>query len=181
MVTRETVLRVNGSRGLRESVSPAFSISGETMGRGRVTPDETIEKIKATYALNGNARETSRVLGVSFETVRKYISPDDKDQFSQIRSEKRIDIIEKAKDVQIKLLEAMIDPKKLAEAKLSEVGVAFGIVTEKIQLLSGEATERHEHRDSTESRNMLLSRVDELAARRRSRNDTERTLGATGT
>lgn len=155
------------------------------MGRGRITPDETIEQIKATYALNGNARETSRVLGVSFETVRKYIGQDDKDQFSQLRSEKLAtaipSIIELCAQVQIKLLNSMADEDALKKASLHEKAVAFGVITDKHQLLTGEATERHEHRDTSAARDLLVSRVDELAARRRSRGDSERTVGATGT
>lgn len=123
--------------------------------------------------MNGNVRETSRVLGVSFETVRKYIGQDDKDEFSQIRSEKLAasipEIIERCKQVQIVLLDALMDKTKIAEAPYRDIGVNFGIVTEKLQLITGEATERHEHRDTTDARDTIARRIDELAERRRAR------------
>ena len=153
-------------------------VNGASVARGKATSDETIELIKATYAMNGNARETARVLGVPEATVRKHIAPDVKDEFAQVRAEKRVDIIAKAAGVQIALLDAMIDPDALKKASLQEKATAFGIVTDKIQLMSGEATERHEHRNTTEARDTLARRVDELAERRRARDGAGDAVGA---
>jgi hypothetical protein len=114
------------------------------MGRGRITPDETIEQIKATYAMNGNARETSRVLGVPFSTVRKHITSDEQDEFAQVRAEKRIDIIHVIGDAKIKLIEAMTDAPHLAKASVQELATAFGILQDKELLLTGQATSRTE-------------------------------------
>lgn len=120
------------------------------MGRGRITPDETIEQIKATYALNGNARETSRVLNVPLATVLKYVDPETKDEFDQVRSEKRVDIIAKAAEVQVKLLDAMAEPVSLARSSLQEKATAFGIVTDKILLITGQPNNRtHTTTDAT--------------------------------
>ena len=129
--------------------------------------DDQIEQIKATFAETGNLRASARAADVSFATAKKYAGAHD--EYEQLRAEKRIDIIAKIADVQIKLLNAMVEPAHLTKASLSEIGTAFGIVTDKRQLLSGEATERHEHRDATDSQNILARRLDELAERRRTR------------
>lgn len=110
------------------------------MGRGRVTPDETIERIKATYAMNGNARETSRVLNVPMSTVTKYIDPEIKDEFEQVRTEKRLSVIEHIAIAQIKFIEAMTDPDKLRKAQISEIGSVFETVTKNGLLMAGQAT-----------------------------------------
>lgn len=153
------------------------------MGRGRVTSDETIERIKATYALNGRSiADTSRDLGIPESTVRKYISPDVKAEFAEVRAETMAiaipEIVAKATLVQVALLESMADPDALRKASLQEKAVSFGIVTDKVQLLTGEATERHEHRNTSEARESFARRIDELAERRRTRqsaSDAERT------
>lgn len=137
------------------------------MGRGRQTPDETIEQIKATFSETGSYDAAAKAAGVSWATAQKYA--DSKDEFETLRVEKRIDIIEKIKQVQIILLDAIVDPATLSKASMQEKSVAFGIVTDKGQLLSGEPTERHEHRDISEARDEFARRIDELAERRRAR------------
>ena len=73
--------------------------------------------------------------------------------------------------VQIVILRSMADESALAKEPLQAKAVSFGIVTDKLQLMSGEATERHEHRDTDDARDNLHRRIDELSERRRARSD----------
>lgn len=113
------------------------------MGRGRITPDETIERIKATYAETGDVQAAANAAHVSWSTARKYVGS--RDEFESIRAEKRIDIIARIAEVQIQLLDSMVDADSLKKASLSEKSVAFGIVTDKHLLLTGQATQRTEN------------------------------------
>lgn len=141
--------------------------------------DEQVETIKAVYAETGKIDLARKAAGVSWETARKYAGS--RDEYESIREQKRIPIIEKIVAVQVALLDAIIEPAALLKASLQEKATAFGIVTDKYQLMIGEATERHEHRDANESRESFARRVDELAERRRSRGtdlDPHRTASA---
>ncbi len=104
--------------------------------------DTQIEIIKATFAETGNLRASARAAGVSFATAKKYAGSID--AYEQVRAEKRVDIIEKIAEVQIKLLAEMTDVAHLAKASLNDIGVTFGIITDKRLLLSGQATTRSE-------------------------------------
>ena len=147
------------------------------MGRKRIS-DEQIEIIKATFAETGNLSAAARAAKCSISTASKYVDPATKDEFEDIRNEKRVDIIEALGAARIKLLNSMVEDDTLKKASLNEKAVAFGIVTDKHQLLTGEATERHEHRNTSEARDLLARRVDELAARRRTRGTSSESVGS---
>lgn len=136
------------------------------MAKAEIT-DEQIETIKLTYAQTGKYRAAARAAHCSVFSAKKYA--DNRDEYEHLRTEKKIDIIAKMADVQIKLLDAIVDPATIAKASLQERATAFGIVTDKRQLMSGEATERHEHRTADEDREQFARRLDELAERRRAR------------
>lgn len=139
---------------------------GKAMGRGGITEIQ-IETIKSIYAESGSIEGAARAARVSWSTARKYIG--NTDQYESIREEKRVDIIAKIAEVQIKLLDAMVDDAHLTKASMNELGVSFGIVTDKHQLLTGKATERYEHNDITPASELISRRIDELADRRRAR------------
>jgi len=117
-----------------------------TMGRGRPTPDETIERIKATYAMNGNARETSRVLSVPIATVHKYIDPESKDAFEQVRTEKLAEVIPnviaRIEQVEMVLLDAIMKRAKTGEDSVRDLATAFGILRDKHLLITGQPNVR---------------------------------------
>lgn len=108
----------------------------------RPISDEQIEVIKATFAETGSVRGSARAAGVSVATAKKYA--DNKDEYERMRTEKRIDIIAKIAEVQIKLLDTMADDSHLAKADFNDLGVTFGILTDKRLLLTGQATSRSE-------------------------------------
>lgn len=145
------------------------------MAQGKAITDEQIELIKATFAETGSVRAAARAAKVSVATAKKYAGT--RDNFEQLRTVKRVNIIEALAEARITLLNAMVEPTTLAKASLSEKSIAFGVVTDKHQLLTGEATERHEHRDANQAREALARRIDELAERRRTRGDSGNDAG----
>lgn len=113
------------------------------MGRKPIT-DEQIEHIKATFAETGNVRAAARAASCSVATASKYVSDPVRDEFEHIRTEKRVDIIEKIADAQAKLIDAIVDQAHLSKASMQELGTTFGILTDKRLLLTGQATARTE-------------------------------------
>jgi hypothetical protein len=110
--------------------------------RGTPVSDETIEIIKATFAETGNLRAAARAANCSQSTAKKYAQS--RDEFEQVRAVKRLTLIDHIAIAQVKLIDAMTDPDKLAKSSLHDIGVAFGIVTDKGLLLTGQATSRSE-------------------------------------
>ena len=104
--------------------------------------DKQIELIKAAFAETGSIRAASRAAGVSVATASKYVKASDRDQFEQIRTRKRVDIIEAIGDAKVKLIEAMTDAAHLTKASVQELATAFGILQDKELLLNGQATSR---------------------------------------
>jgi hypothetical protein len=108
--------------------------------RGTPVSDETIEIIKATFAETGNLRAAARAANCSVATAKKYA--ESRDEFEQVRTEKRLSVIEEITRAQVILIQSMIEPKRLRSATLSELSNTFGTVTDKGLLLSGQATNR---------------------------------------
>lgn len=117
------------------------------MSQGSRITDEQIETIRATYTLTGKFADAAKAAGVSISTARRYVT--ETDNFEELRAEKKAQTIEhvivKCGEAQEKLLAAMVDDAKLSKSSLQEIATAFGIVTDKRQLLSGQATDRREH------------------------------------
>lgn len=109
--------------------------------------DEQIERLHLEYAQTGSYRAAARAVGVSVESARKYLKPgvDTADSsLRQMRTQKKIDIVDKIAEVQIKLLDALIDPQHLKDAGFTSIATTFGILTDKRLLLTGQATQRTE-------------------------------------
>lgn len=117
------------------------------MGKAATLTDEQIETIRATYAMTGKYSDAARAAGCSVGSAHKYVHLSD--DLENLRTEKRAVTIEqvivKCGEAQEKLLAAMVDEAKLSKSSLQEIATAFGIVTDKRQLLSGQATDRREH------------------------------------
>jgi hypothetical protein len=145
--------------------------------------DEQIERLHLEYVQTGSYRATARAVGISVESVRKYVirELDDADSpLRQMRTQKRIDIAEKIGEVQLVILEALKSPEKIAKASYQELSTSYGILTDKRQLITGQATERHEHHDLDAPRQELTRRLDELAERRRAKGSDQPALTGTG-
>lgn len=116
------------------------------MGQGKELTTETIEAIRFAYLeTGGKIRDVARKLGVSPETVRKY-GPAPDDDLRQLRTDKTADIIELLAEAQAVYLRHLAQPRTVREASARDAATVFGILTDKRQLLSGGATERHDHR-----------------------------------
>lgn len=117
------------------------------MGRGRATPVETVERIKATYAMVGSIAETARDLNLPESTVRKYVSPEVHAEFAELRAQKLAevipDIVDEIAQTRLALIRAMRDPGKIAEADIRDLATAFGITADKYQLVTGQPTARN--------------------------------------
>ncbi len=112
------------------------------MAQGKVITDQQIETIKSIFAETGSLTDAGRAAGCSLSTAKKYAGS--RDEFEQIRTEKRIDIIDKIAEVQIVLLNEMAAERHLQKSSITELGVAFGIISDKRLLLTGQATHRIE-------------------------------------
>ena len=90
--------------------------------------------------MTGKLTDAAKAAGVSKSCAMKYINTSD--GLEQLRTEKTaatIDtIIVKCGEVQSKFLDALASDERIAKASVQELATAFGIVTDKRQLLSGQ-------------------------------------------
>lgn len=103
---------------------------------------ELVEQIKAHLAITDNIRETARQFDVSPASVKK-IKDQAPDSFEQLRTFKKQEFIEDGWNLARKLLNAMNE--KMPEATFKEISTGFGIVVDKMQLISGEPTSRSDN------------------------------------
>jgi len=151
------------------------------MGRGTPITDTQIERIKQTYAETGNLTAAAKSAGVGKATASKYVNSSD--EFEQLRTEKRLatigNIADELAEVRQLYVNHLKKPEVIATANAKDAATVVGIVTDKHQLVTGNATERTEHVDANAVRNDLTRRLDDLSARRAARLDRG-TDGATG-
>ena len=136
----------------------------------RIT-DKQVETIKAAYAETGSITQAARQAGVSLSTAHVYVRSND--SFEDVRREKRLDIIEEIARVRQLYIEHLAKPEVMATATAKDAATVFGILTDKHQLLTGEATERKEHLDPDAARERRRRRIEEMAERRRREAPTE--------
>ncbi len=125
------------------------------MAQGQRLTDWQIETLRLAYAETGNAAHAAREAGCSATAAKRYVTQalaDPNDGLDELRREKKADVVKGIHAVRLVLLAAMADPGKIAKASLSEITTSFGILTDKEQLLSGEATSRTENRTYDASR-----------------------------
>jgi hypothetical protein len=143
------------------------------MGRGPHLTDEQIERIKQTFADTGSVRGTARALSMPVSTVALHCKRTD--EYEQIRTEKYTALIgniaEELAAVRQLYLDHLKQPAVIAAASAKDAAVIVGIVTDKYQLITGEATERSEHVHTDDARAQLAERADEISARRTARSD----------
>lgn len=110
--------------------------------RGEKISPEVAEQIKAHYAMTGSLAKTAKHFGVSSQTVMKF-RDEDPDKFEEMRTYNKEQFIRDAWKTLGLLFEAV--PLKVPEAPLKEITTSIGIITDKLQLLQGEATTRSEN------------------------------------
>lgn len=112
------------------------------MGRGAAISDELKEQVRTYLATCGNVRETARHFKISPATVMK-IRDAEPDEFEQLRTDKKQQIIENSWKLMEKFLSAM--EAKIPSAGLKDVATSYGIVSDKVLLMTGEPTSRSDN------------------------------------
>jgi hypothetical protein len=113
------------------------------MAQGQRLTDEQIETIRLTYAETGFIVAAAREAGCSESAARKYCHAPD-DDLTELRAEKRADVITKLAEVRLRYLDHMLDDKVIAETSARDAVIVVGTLTDKHQLLIGAATSRSE-------------------------------------
>lgn len=108
-----------------------------------ITQDQ-IEQIKYKYAFSRSYSHVAKETGLNRATVRKYVGLH-MDDINILRQEKAPEIIDLMQAVQVRLIEEMLDEDKIKKTELADIAKSLGIVTDKLQLISGKATTRTEH------------------------------------
>lgn len=112
--------------------------------------DEQVEALHLAYVQHGTYRGAARAVGVSTSTARTYLKAEVEDSDSelvQVRTQKRRELATELWDAAIVLIQAMVNSKKISDADLRDIATALGITIDKLQLVTGQATQRHEHRE----------------------------------
>jgi hypothetical protein len=133
--------------------------------RGRKITPEQIETIKAIYAETESLTRAAEAAGVSLSTASNYVRSND--EFEEVRSEKRFDIIEAIARARQLYAEHLAKPEVVAQADPKDAATVLGILTDKHQLLTGKATERKENVNPETARENLRRRLGEMAERRK--------------
>jgi hypothetical protein len=144
--------------------------------------DEQIERLHIEYAQRGTVAKAAQSVGVSWSSAKRYLKDelvDPDSPLAKMRERKRVDLAETVANTAVALAKAMGDAAKISASDLRDIAISFGIAVEKLQLITGQATERYEHRDIDEPRQSLNGRIDELSQRRRTR-DADQRVGAVG-
>jgi type IV secretory pathway component VirB8 len=151
---------------------------GVVMPRRVLAPGE-IEIIKNAFANGATIDGAAKAAGVSWSTAQKYVSF--RDEYEALRDAKRQELIaQTAADYVPQLLAGIGEylahirqPAVIAETDARAAIVVIATAIDKVQLLTGQATERSEQVHTDDVRSRLLARYDELAARRQARGDRE--------
>lgn len=146
------------------------------MARPPIT-DAQIETLKNAFRNGASVDAAAKAASVSWASAKKYESI--RDQYESYRDEKRHELIATtAAEYVPQLLDAIGKyiahigkPEVVAETSARDSIIIIGTAVDKVQLLTGQATERSEHVDATDARNRLVARVDEIASRRTAHGD----------
>ena len=122
--------------------SAVFRVGGE-MAQGSRLTDWQIETIQQAYAETGNVAHAAREAGCAYNTAKSYVR-DHHDELTKLRNEKRADVVTTMMAVRTRALEELITPSRLSKASIPELSTLVGVMTDKIQLLTGGATHRTE-------------------------------------
>ncbi len=109
--------------------------------RRRYSDNDKATALAMYDANGGNLYRTSRELKIPQSTLEEWVNGrGTSHDVPELRNEKRQELQEVLRDLAYEIAGAM--PAKIKSATLSQQSTALGIVLEKMQLLSGKATER---------------------------------------
>lgn len=117
------------------------------MARRRYSDEDKAAALATLDAMDGNVNGAARKLGIAESTLRSWnndrgVHP----VVANLREKKKGELADRLKEIAHEIIDGM--PDKISEASLRDSGVTLGIVLDKLQLLSGAATSRNEHRVS---------------------------------
>ena len=122
-----------------------MEIEGEDMvgNRKRIPPDK-IEEAKTMLAMGKSQRQTAKEVGISLTKVNE-IANSDPDEMEQLRTQKKVEFIDRAWGVIGKYLERLEDESLISKTPAHGCTTVIGTLIDKTRLISGEATEHVKH------------------------------------
>ena len=105
------------------------------------------EVLALIEAEGGNVQQVARDTGIPHQTIRYWLT--DESRYSEFKNVKRVELTEKL-DFTANLLVDSITPEKIADANLSQIATAAGIMVDKSQLLKGLPTNISENIERVE-------------------------------
>ena len=114
------------------------------MARGKRTPTEKREQVKALLYLNPDlsSKDIAQEVGLPDRTVRdilKEVMADD-DAFAEYRQQKKREQIVKALDIASTYIDHLKNPEVINKASARDSAIVAGTMIDKAQLLAGEPT-----------------------------------------
>ena len=122
------------------------------MARGKPTPGDKVELVKALKLLNPemSQREIAREAKMSKTTVQNILANlEDDEEFQKFREEKKREQIAKALDIASTYIDHLKKPEVIAKASARDSAIVAGTMIDKAQLLAGEPTTITERKEPT--------------------------------
>ena len=114
------------------------------MARGKRTPTEKREQVKALLYLNPDlsSKDIAQEVGLPDRTVRDILREaiKDDDTFAEYRQQKKREQIVKALDIASTYIDHLKNPEVIAKASARDSAIVAGTMIDKAQLLAGEPT-----------------------------------------
>lgn len=138
------------------------------MTRHQYSSDDKAAALAALEANGGNLRLTSRQLKIPLTTLHMWASGHVPNDVPNLRTEKKAELQDELRRIAYALVEAI--PAKVDSANLQQIATTLGIVIDKMQLLSGQPTDRSQI-DITISDEERVARIASLLDAARARRD----------
>lgn len=122
------------------------------MARGRPTPGDKVELVKALKILNPemSQRDIAREAKMSKTTVQNILANlEDDEEFRKFREEKKREQIAKALDIASTYIDHLKNPEVINKASARDSAIVAGTMIDKAQLLAGEPTQITERKEPT--------------------------------
>ena len=122
------------------------------MARGKPTPGDKVELVKALKLLNPemSQREIAKEAKMSKTTVQNILANlEDDEEFQKFREEKKREQIAKALDIASTYIDHLKNPEVIAKASARDSAIVAGTMIDKAQLLAGEPTTITERKEPT--------------------------------
>ena len=122
------------------------------MARGKPTPGDKVELVKALKLLNPemSQREIAREAKMSKTTVQNILANlEDDEEFQKFREEKKREQIAKALDIASTYIDHLKKPEVISKASARDSAIVAGTMIDKAQLLAGEPTTITERKEPT--------------------------------